>query len=489
MNENRQELKTQYLPGGYSEYFDQFIQGEERSFSLLEKLILNQNSYFYLNYKSDNAFSLKINNGVELVLPASNEHLTVQIFQKEKTVLDSFNISTDEAGCELEIFECGLVAADSGTEQREHPLLIYTEKDISIYNEIENAGSGISMVLQAEEISSRFNVAVQVDGTDDYLIKTREGLNQYWFYGVGNYPISKLILELDYSQLIGLEFNIQYVENEAIATDLETFITWDKEAWRQKEYELFRWDLFPDMLLIDTLSYEIQSAFFKRLAFFTEKKISAGELVDDQFLKPLHGWNAHDYRAEDLARFFNKAELDGFSLNEHELLLRELLLESDVLRKTGSRVRPYKGGILSISRESNERLRWLFLTHECYHGLFFSSDEYIARVTEIWNSLAEEEREFWRIFLDMYGYDINDEYLLINEFQAYLMQQNIGLADSYFRGKINWILQLKPYLKRTFDTLLSNHGDTFSRSAEAVENAAYTLTGIRAGDLVLKRKK
>jgi len=37
--------------------------------------------------------------------------------------------------------------------------------------------------------------------------------------------------------------------------------------------------------------------------------------------------------------------------------------------------------------------------------------------------------------------------------------------------------------------LLSNHGDTFSRSAEAVENAAYTLTGIRAGDLVLKRKK
>ncbi len=159
------------------------------------------------------------------------------------------------------------------------------------------------------------------------------------------------------------------------------------------------------------------------------------------------------------------------------------------MKSSGDRMRPGEGGILSISRSSSERLRWLFMTHECYHGVFFSSDEFILAVTQIWKNLAEEERNFWRIFLDMYGYNVNDEYLLINEFQAYLMQQDTSQADSYFRGKINWILSMKPHLQGSLGFLLSEYGDTFSRSAVAVENAAYSLTGIRAGDLVLKRKK
>lgn len=89
----------------------------------------------------------------------------------------------------------------------------------------------------------------------------------------------------------------------------------------------------------------------------------------------------------------------------------------------------------------------------------------------------------------MYSYNVSDEYLLINEFQAYLMQQKTELADSYFRGKINWMLGLKPHLVGEMRSLLANYGDTFTKSAELVENSAFSLTGIKAGDLVLKRKK
>ena len=54
-------------------------------------------------------------------------------------------------------------------------------------------------------------------------------------------------------------------------------------------------------------SYEIQDAFFKRLAFFVEKAGHAGRIESLSALGGLHGYNAHDYRAEDLARFFDTA--------------------------------------------------------------------------------------------------------------------------------------------------------------------------------------
>ena len=52
----------------------------------------------------------------------------------------------------------------------------------------------------------------------------------------------------------------------------------------------------------------MQDDLLKRMAFFTEKEGFRGRLAADEEIKDLHGFNAHDYRAETLAAFFDLAE-------------------------------------------------------------------------------------------------------------------------------------------------------------------------------------
>lgn len=482
-------MEEQYLPGSYAEHNNLFFQGEKRTFSLLEGINPENNYYFYITYSSKDAFSLVINKR-NYFCPSSSQILTLSIPLPQSEKLHSFTIIPGEGPNGINIEESGVLIFNGINDVFSRNFLKFSaDGSLELTLKDHLANTGFSIILESDLNSHNFNSSININETEIYDLKTRKGRNSYWFYNLPENDIHHISLDLKQARLVGLDRDVQYKKEEAINIDLEQFAFYDLNDWRQDNYELFRWDLFPDMLLIDTLSYEVQSAFFKRLAFFTEKKISAGTLLSEEELELIHGWNAHDYKADDLARFYNEAQASDFPLNEYELLLKEILLENGILRKSGNRVRPLKGGILSISRSSSDRLRWLFLTHECYHGVFFSSDEFIEEITSIWEGLAEVEREFWRIFLDMYGYNINDEYLLINEFQAYLMQQDVSLADAYFRGKIQWILSIKPNLRKTMNVLLSEYGDSFIRSAREVEKAAYSLTGIRAGDLVLKRKK
>ncbi|MCL2176209.1 MAG: hypothetical protein FWB73_09215, partial [Treponema sp.] len=41
--------------------------------------------------------------------------------------------------------------------------------------------------------------------------------------------------------------------------------------WRNKDWDIYRWDRFPSILIVDTMNYGVQDKLFKRLAFFTEK--------------------------------------------------------------------------------------------------------------------------------------------------------------------------------------------------------------------------
>jgi len=110
-----------------------------------------------------------------------------------------------------------------------------------------------------------------------------------------------------------------------LPADLGTLLLYDPEYWRNPDFELFSWTRFPGILLIDTRNYDVQSRFFKRIAFFVEKKGFAGRLLDDGTMEPLHGWNAHDYRAFDLAAFFDRAFKEQFPLCNEERILFELL--------------------------------------------------------------------------------------------------------------------------------------------------------------------
>jgi hypothetical protein len=103
-----------------------------------------------------------------------------------------------------------------------------------------------------------------------------------------------------------------------LAADPGMVLAWPEEAWRDRRYEVFRWENFPSLLIFDTADYAVQDRLLKRLAFFTEKTGFRGRLAPDDEIADLHGWNAHDYRAEDLAHFFQAARETNFPLLAEE---------------------------------------------------------------------------------------------------------------------------------------------------------------------------
>ena len=235
---------------------------------------------------------------------------------------------------------------------------------------------------------------------------------------------------------------------------------------------------------MDTADYRTQSAFFKRIAFFVEKLGYAGKILPEGSLIGRHGYNAHDYRSEDLALFFNKAKQDNVELNERERLLREILLKNRLMRESGGLFESKGGGIISFSRESSPILRRHLLTHECYHGIFFSSPTYRKGCFKIWDSISDKEREFWKMFLGWRGYDISNRYLLVNEFQAYLFQQSEGEVERYYKGYIiPRMIELHPEIKGKLLSFLKEFPRHFTDSYEELERELENATGMHGGSV------
>jgi len=199
-----------------------------------------------------------------------------------------------------------------------------------------------------------------------------------------------------------------------------------------QEYCLAQWDLQPDVLLFLFKDYATQDKYLKRLAFFVEKMGYVGRIAEDKEIALLHGWNAHDYRTVDLARFFTTAEAQSFSLSREELKLREVLLQHGLIQKSGSKFNPGKGALVSIAQESPDYLRFRLLTHELSHALFFSDRHYQDLALSLYESLIEEERWFIMRYFRWMRYNVDSPYLMANEMQAYLVQQPLSEIESYF---------------------------------------------------------
>jgi len=208
-----------------------------------------------------------------------------------------------------------------------------------------------------------------------------------------------------------------------IPADPGLVLAWDRSAWRQPGFELFSWASFPRVLIFDTADYRAQDRFFKRLAFFVEKAGFTGSIPGWQALEGRHGYNAHDYRAADLARFFSAARAEGVELAAEEQTLGRILLDAGIIVSTGSGFAPGSGAVLSISRSSSPALRELLITHECFHGVYFSLPSFQAACERAWRSLSDIEKRVWRGFLAMKDYNTDDPGLVVNEFQSYLFQQ------------------------------------------------------------------
>ena len=159
--------------------------------------------------------------------------------------------------------------------------------------------------------------------------------------------------------------------------------------------------------MFDFRNYAVQDAYLKRLAFFVEKKGFAGRLAKDEEIASLHGWNAHDYKTDDIAKFFSAAEKTGFSLSAQELSLRDFLVEKGLLEKRGKEYRGLNGAIISISQESAPYLRHTFLTHESSHAVFFADGKYRDFCVSLWNGMSREEKWFWILYFGWMNYDTN----------------------------------------------------------------------------------
>ncbi|MGA2481424.1 MAG: hypothetical protein ABSG63_22020 [Spirochaetia bacterium] len=248
-------------------------------------------------------------------------------------------------------------------------------------------------------------------------------------------------------------------------------------GWRSPSLEVYRWDRFPEILIIDTRDFQIQDRMFTRLAYFVEKKGFRGKLLTNAQLAGRHGWNAHDYGPDGLASFFNAASGKA-ALNREETALEDLALREGILVPDGDRVAAGNGGVLSISRSSSEIERRYLLTHESFHGVFFSSAEYRDFCFRLWDSLASAERRFYRTFLDSLGYDGSDRFLCVNEFQAYLMQQPLEYAPGYFQRFITRFRETG--VKASIDPA------AILAAAKELDGFLFSLWGLHAGGTLLK---
>lgn len=272
---------------------------------------------------------------------------------------------------------------------------------------------------------------------------------------------------------------------EPIPIEMSELLYYPASSWRRDEFELFSWSLYPKILWIDSRDYTVQAAMFKRMAYFIEKRGVIGTLLSDEELAGRHGWNGHNYRGEGLAAFFNAVEEQSFPINELERGVREIAAEYGIISRAddGAWVAG-PGGILVISRQSYPELRRLLLSHEAMHGVFYEEPAFREAVVGYWNSeLTEREREYWRSFFGWAGYSPDDEYLMINEFQAYLLQQDESAVGWYFRTRIADRLRgSRSVGAATVDAFLADYPRTFVDAAAAMNQALFRTAGMVGGD-------
>lgn len=206
------------------------------------------------------------------------------------------------------------------------------------------------------------------------------------------------------------------------------------EKWNNPAFNYCRWDYNSKVIIFDTLNYSVQSLFFKRLAYYIEKQDHTGKIYQYGDLVNKRGWNGHDYRARDLARFFNRLNRDGIKKTKGEEALLDILLKTGLLVQGKEIYRGFDGAVISISRGSNYRLRKSILNHEILHALYFTSPEFRVYSATVWNTLSPTSKEIWILYLGALDYDTDNRDLIINEFVAYNLQSSPKETYSYLKN-------------------------------------------------------
>ncbi len=275
---------------------------------------------------------------------------------------------------------------------------------------------------------------------------------------------------------------------QPVPADPRQILLWPQNRWRQSSYEAFSWDRFPSILIFDTADYYIQDRFFKRLAFFVEKKGYRGHLWTNDEIGSLHAFNAHDYRAESLAEFFTRAKAENFNLNPEEELLRDILEANGVILPSGDGWAAGSGAVLSLSRQSKGYLRTLFMTHESFHGLYFIDPDFRSFVSSVYAAMDERDIAFLHEYftaIDSLGYDPADGYLMENEFMAYLLQQPLAQVEPYFVSNLRERFLRYKGSRESAEWIESTKASGFVKAAEQLNEYVFRRWGVEGGRVSL----
>lgn len=272
-----------------------------------------------------------------------------------------------------------------------------------------------------------------------------------------------------------------------IRSDPGLILNYKSDMWRTRDYEIFEWDRFSKILFFDTRDYKVQDKFFMRLAYFVEKEGFKGRLMTNEQLEGRHGYNAHDYSAVSMAAFFNKAVEQKFKLNYEEELLKRILIQNGLFTEDGDHVIANEGGIVSISQQSESWLRTNLLAHEGWHTIFFRDEEFRNFVSAVYYTMDPKSLEFLIEYFKsqpQLGYDVNDDYLMHNEFMAYIMQQKLKEVGTYFVHLANrgTVIKHAPNLAAY---IRSNGGEGFEDAAIILNDYVFDTYGIVCGNIAL----
>ena len=141
----------------------------------------------------------------------------------------------------------------------------------------------------------------------------------------------------------------------------------------------------------------------------------------------------HDVLVGELVQFFNYALRDKVELNPEEILVRDFLTEQGLVRFWRGFYQAMRPDVVILAvpqtqdRKANEPMvstgaRYAILLHELAHGEYYTNTHYQKFCQRFWyETLTENQREAFKKFLGNFNYAVNNEELLINEMQAYLM--------------------------------------------------------------------
>jgi hypothetical protein len=218
---------------------------------------------------------------------------------------------------------------------------------------------------------------------------------------------------------------------DGLTASLSQVLANKANQFRQNDFEVYRWASDPSVIILDFRTLAIQDLYVKRLVFFLEKAGYRGQILSDAQMQGQHGWNANDFSPESLARFYNAARKAAFALNPSEEYFLQCLLAWGLLTQDEQDFSAGTGAIVSIAQDMAAYTRRTLLQHEMTHGIYFTSKEFRDFVAVQWKALPAEPKSFLIRFFQFKRYDTSDAALMVNEFQAYLLQQPLGALDDY----------------------------------------------------------